>query len=124
MAEPGIKLALAADLDRARARLARSAEALRHDLNVPAHLKQSFHQHKTAYIGGATLFGLILSKLPARKKKVYVERKGKDTIKEVEKAGLWLILLKFLFNAVRPMLANLLAKQVTDFVKSRSRSAD
>lgn len=121
MAEPGVKIELAADLDRARARLARGAEALRHDLDLPAHLKHSFHEHKAAYIGGATFFGLLLSKLPARKKKVYVERKGKDTVREVEKAGLWLILLKMLFNAARPMLTTLLAKQVTDFVKARSR---
>jgi hypothetical protein len=121
MAEPGVKIALAADLDRARARLARGAEGLRQDLNVPAHLRHSFHEHKAAYIGGATFLGLLLSKLPARKKKIYVERKGKQTVKEVEKAGLWIMLLQMLFNAARPMLTSLVAKQVTDFVKSRSR---
>jgi hypothetical protein len=124
MAEPGIKIALAGDLDRARARLARSTEALRRDLDVPAHLKSSFHQNKAAYIGGATVFGLLLSKLPARKKKIYVERKGKEAIREVEKAGLWLVALQFLFKTFRPMLTSLLAKQVTDFVKSRSRAPE
>jgi hypothetical protein len=114
---------LAADLDRARARLARSAGALRQDLNVPAHLKHSFHEHKAAFLGSATVFGLLLSKLPARKKKIYVERKGKEAIKEVEKAGLWLVLLQFLFKTFRPALTSLLAKQVTDFVKARSRDS-
>jgi hypothetical protein len=121
MAEPNVKIELAADLERARARLARNAEALRHDLDVPAHLKQSFHENKMAYIGGATVFGLLLSKLPARKKKVYVERKGKDTVRAAEKAGIWLILLQLLFKAFRPILTSLVAKQVTDFVKSRAQ---
>jgi hypothetical protein len=124
MAEPDVKLELAADLDRARARLARHFGALRRDFDVPAHLKHSFHENKAAYIGGATLFGLLLSKLPARRKKIYVDRKSKGAVKEVEKAGLWLILLQFLFNALRPMLTSLIANQVTDFVKSRARSAD
>ena len=122
MAEPSVKVALAADLERARARLGRHIEALRRDLDVPTHLKHSFHQNKAAYIGGATFLGLILSKLPARKKKVYVERKSKDAVREVEKAGIWLMLLQFLFKTFRPMLTSLVAKQVTDFVKSRSRS--
>ncbi len=42
-------------------------------------------------------------------------------VKEVEKAGLWLMLLQFLFKTFRPMLTSLVTKQVTDFVKSRVR---
>jgi len=88
---------------------------------VGTHFKQSFHQHKAAYIGGATLFGLLLSKLPSRKKKIYLDRKPKSGIKEAEKAGLWLILLEFVFKVMRPLLTTLLTKQVTDFVRARSR---
>jgi hypothetical protein len=124
MAEPGLKIALAADLERARSRLGRNLDALRHDLDVPAHLKHSFHENKAAYIGGATFFGLLLSKLPARKKKIYVERKSKEGVREVEKAGVWIMILQFLFKTFRPMLTSLISKQVTDFVKSRSRSPE
>jgi hypothetical protein len=124
MAEPTVKIELAADLDRARARLAGNFDALRRDLDVPAHLKHSFHGNKAAYIGGATLFGLILSKLPARRKKIYVERKSGEAVQKAEKAGLLLILLQFLFKTLRPALTSLLAKQVTDFVKSRARSEE
>jgi hypothetical protein len=88
------------------------------------HLKHSFHENKAAYIGGASIFGLLLSKLPVRRKKIYVERKSKDTVRAAEKAGLWLVILQFLFNACRPMLTSLVAKQVTDFVKSRARHED
>ena len=124
MAEPDVKIELAAEMERARARLARNFDALRHDLDVGTHLKDSFHHNKAAYIGGATLFGLLLSKLPARKKKVYVERKSKETVKAAEKAGLWLILLQFLFKTLRPFLTSLVTKQVTDYVRSRAKSSE
>lgn len=125
MAEPDLKATLIADLERARAGLAVSGAALRRDLDLDAHFKASFHEHKSAYIGGATLLGLIISKLPARKKKVYVEKKSgksKETIKEAEKAGIWLVLLQFLFSTLRPVLTKFLSKQVTNFVKSRART--
>ena len=124
MAEPHLKVKLAADLDLARARLARNFGALRHDLDVGTHFKHSFHENKAAYIGGATLFGLLLSKLPTRKKKVFVERKPKNGIKEVEKAGVWLVVLDFVFKILRPMLTTLVTKGVTEFVRSRGRSRD
>jgi hypothetical protein len=124
MAEPDVKIELAADLERARGRLARNFGVLRHDLDVGTHLKESFHQNKAAYISGATFLGLLLSWLPARRKKVYVARKAKEGIKEVEKAGIWLVLLQFVFNAVRPMLTSLISKQLTDFVRTRGRGRD
>jgi hypothetical protein len=120
MAQSRVKTELAADLDRARATLARNFDAMRHDLDVGAHFKQSFHENKAAYIGGATVFGLLLAKLPTRRKKIYVERKPKEEIKRVEKAGLWLILLEFAFKTLRPLLTSLVTKQVTEFVRSRA----
>jgi hypothetical protein len=122
MAEPEVKLALAADLERARARLARNTGALRRDLDVGTHLRQSFHENKAAYIGGATFLGLLLSKLPARKKKIYVEGKAKTAVKEAEKAGLWLVLLQLVFKIARPALTAFASKQVADFLKARSRA--
>jgi hypothetical protein len=119
MAEPESKIALAADLARARAQLGRNLDALRHDLDVPTHLKRSFEHHKAAYVGGATFLGLVLSKLPARRKKIYVERKTEKRVKEAEKAGVWLLVLQFLFKTLRPMLSSLVANQLTAYVKSR-----
>ena len=124
MAEPRVKIELAADLEKARARLARNFGALRQDLDLGTHFKHSFHENKAAYIGGATVLGLLISKLPARKKKIYIERKPKSGIKEAEKAGIWLILLDFLFKALRPMLTTLVTKQVTNFVRSRGRGRE
>jgi hypothetical protein len=121
MAESDVKVELAAELERARARLAHNIGALREDLDVATHVKHSLAQHKAAYIGGATFLGLLLSKLPARKKKIYVERKSKDAVKEVEKAGIWIVLLQLIFKAFQPMLTSLVSQQVTSYLKSRAR---
>jgi len=124
MAEPDVKIELAADLERARGRLARNFDALREDLDVGAHIKESFHRNKAAYIGGATFFGLLLSRLPTRRKKVYIERKAKEGAREVEKAGIWLVLLQFAFKTLRPLLTSLVTKGVTEYVRSRARNSE
>lgn len=121
MAEPDVKIELAAELERARGRLAHNFGALRQDLDVATHLKHSLSEHKTAYIGGATLLGLLLSKLPARKKKIYVDRKSKDAVKDVEKAGIWIVLLQLIFKAFQPMLTSLVSQQLASYLKTRAR---
>src|SRR2546426_718485 len=99
-----IKTELAIELDRARAKLARNFEAFRHDIDVPSHLKKNVREHKSAWIGGAAALGLLLAKLPARKKKIYVDRRGNEQIKKIEKAGLALAVGKLLFSVARPAL--------------------
>jgi hypothetical protein len=123
MAEPKVKVELAAEIERARARMARSLGAVRRDLDVATHLKQSFRHNKVAYIGGATFFGLLLSKLPARRAKPAPDGKGKagKVIKDAEKAGVWLVLLQFLFKTFSPALTSLVSKQVTEYVRSRAK---
>jgi hypothetical protein len=124
MAESDVKVELAAELERARARLARNYGALSRDLDVATHIKHSLAEHKAAYIGGATFLGLLLSKLPARKKKVYVERKARDAVKEVEKAGIWIVLLQLIFKAFQPMITSLVSQQVTSYLKGRARGPE
>jgi hypothetical protein len=124
MAESDVKVELAAELERTRARLARNFGALRQDMDVGTHLKHSLAEHKTAYIGGATVLGLLLSKLPARKKKIYVERKSKEAVKEVEKAGIWIVLLQLIFKAFQPMLTSLVSKQLASYLKARARGSE
>jgi hypothetical protein len=121
MAEPDVKIELAADLDRARLRLARNFDALRHDLDVGAHIKESFRHNKAAFIGGASFLGLVLSRLPVRRKKIEIEGKGKDGVKQAEKAGIWLLVLDFAFKTLRPLLTSFVTKQVADYMRSRAR---
>lgn len=124
MADQGEKVELAARLDSARARLDRNVDALRRDLDVGSHLRHSFHENKAAFIGGATMLGLVLSKLPVRRKKVFVDSKTKGAIKGAEKAGVLILVLQFLFKTFQPMLTSLISRQVTDFVKRQGHSGE
>src|SRR5579862_9834591 len=98
------KAELIAQLDNARGQFARSMVDLRRDANIGAHLKHSFTEHKAAWIGSAGIAGWVLSRLPARKKKVIVHRNGGEKVKEAVEAGLVLGILKMLFQLFRPLI--------------------
>ncbi len=115
------KAELAAELDRARAQIARYGDAFRHDVDVPAHLKKSIEEHKGIWIGAASMLGLLIAKLPRRTKKVYVDRRGKPTVKNLEKAGLALAVAKMAFSVARPALMSFATKQVSEFARRRSK---
>src|SRR5258708_5997652 len=114
------KVEICAELERARAGIARNFTALRSDLNVPRRVKSTVRNHKTAFIGGAALLGLLVSKLPARRKKIYVDRKSKGVVKEVEKAGLGLMLLQLALKAAKPALMGLATQKLGEFARTRT----
>jgi hypothetical protein len=108
------KDALIAEIDLARSRLTRDFAALRRDADVPAHLKHSFFSHKTAWIGGAGVAGWLLSRIPARKKKVYVGRKEQKVAKEAAEFGLWFGIAKLLLTAFRPAITTFATQKIAD----------
>src|SRR5438067_11699087 len=110
-----LKLELAAELDRARAKLARNFDAFRRDIDVPAQLKKSIRENKGAWLGAAAAIGLLLAKIPARKKKIYVDRHTNERVKKIEKAGLALAVGKMLFSAARPFLTSFATKKMGEF---------
>jgi hypothetical protein len=111
------KAELIATLDRARSRLAANALAVREDLNPLTGVQRSFRQHGLAWLGGATLFGLVLSKLPARTKKVIVDRKGAKVSdsRNAATAGLLIGTLKLAFDLGKPFLSGWLARRAEGF---------
>src|SRR5689334_16655507 len=67
-----------------RGRIAHSRELVVRDLsglgyefNFPLKLKRAFQRHTVLWVGGALAFGLVVSLLRARTKKVYVTPGGK-----------------------------------------------
>ena len=88
---------------------------------MPTHLKKSFHEHKSAWIGAASVLGLLIAKLPRRTKKVYVDRRGKQDVKKLEKAGLALAIAKMAFSVARPALMSFATKQVSEFARRRRK---
>ena len=74
------RAALIAEIEVARGKIANTGtalreagEGLRRRFDVPSRAKLSFEKHRPAWLGGAAILGLLLAKLPARKKTVFIE---------------------------------------------------
>ena len=70
MAKPTDRKELIGELAASRAALTRCTTALRHDLDFGAKLKRGFHDNLGAWLGGAAVLGLFISRLPFGRRKV------------------------------------------------------
>jgi hypothetical protein len=120
MAEDRRKAELIAELARARARLTANAQGLRTELDFPTKARRAFTRHPAVWIGGAALLGLLVAKLPARRKKGVVKRKGAEPVLEkAGQAGLLLGALKIAFDFARPALLKWATQRATDYFATR-----
>ncbi len=117
------RAALIAEIEVARGKIANTGTALREAgegmrrrFDIPNRAKLSFEKHRPAWLGGAAILGLLLAKLPARKKTVFV---GQAT-GAVGKIGTILGLVKFAGGLAKPFLGDLAAK----WLASRLQKAD
>ena len=116
MAEDDRKTELMAELAAARGRVTVNLRALRKDLDVPTRARHAFVRQPFAWVGGASLLGLMVSRFTFRKRKVVVVQKGKEsTVEKAEKAGVLLGILKLVFDLVRPALTTWATKFVTEY---------
>jgi len=122
MADDERKAELTADLARSRTQLTGNWHGLRHDLNVAARARRAFSRHPAVWIGGAVLLGLLIARLPLRRKKASIPRKKAEaTVEKVEKAGLLLVALKFAFNLARPALTAWVTRRAAEYFDERNR---
>ncbi len=124
MAGDSDKAELIAELAAARERLSRTGRALqeagdllRLKLDVPARAKESFEKHRPAWLGGATFLGLLLSKLPARKKTVFVERSTGQTIGMAGKMGALWSAAKFAAGIAKPFLGEIAGQRLGELAR-------
>jgi hypothetical protein len=123
MAQDQRKAELTAELARARNRIAGNFGALRHDFDLPGRFKDAVMRKPVAWIGGATLFGILLSKLPARRKEVFVHSDGKPAkVGNAGKAGLLLGALKIALDLSRPAITKWASQRVADYMDGTRRT--
>ena len=95
---------------------------LRRDLDIGRHVVRSTEDHPFEWITIAFMVGWLLSRLPARKQKIYYslhQEQGKFPSNK-KKNKLW----KLVWNASKPVIAAYLAKKLAQKVKTPSeRSA-
>ena len=107
------KNALIRDLARSRSELSAHAHGASAHLNPGAKIHAGFVRHRFAWMGAAGLFGLVLSKIGSRQKKITFSKRGEKQVAKAGAAGLLLGVLKIAFDLLRPTLTTWATKRVS-----------
>ena len=101
-------------LGEGRERLAGHSLVVREKLNVQRQLTNTFHRYSWGWISLAAILGWILSRLPARKKKIYIQPGNHRTATKLSaRLGLDLGLKIWgaLWSVARPILTAYLTRK-------------
>ena len=112
---------LRAEIERSRERVGRDLRGLRHELDFPAKFRRSFREQTVSWISAAAAVGALIALAPMRKKKIYVDAKGRcNTKKKLAETGFALAALKIAASLVRPVIVEFAKNRLTDYA-GRSR---
>jgi hypothetical protein len=119
MAGDADKARLIAELEAARRGIAEASHALqeagvevKRKLNVPKRLGDSYRRQPGIWMGAAALAGFLLSRLPARKKVVYVDRgSGGPTVPPTKFGKIWSV-VKVMANLAKPLVTTLVTERL------------
>lgn len=116
MAEDERKVELTTALARSRSHISLYVDDLRHDLDFAGRARRAFTRHPAVWIGGAVVLGLLISRLPLRRKSAPTPRRKADSnFEKAEKAGLVLGALKIAFDIARPTLMGWATRRVSQY---------
>src|SRR5215475_15175533 len=103
---------LRAEIVDSRERVGRDMCGLRYELDFPAKFRRSFRQQTVSWISAAAAVGALIALAPMRKKKIYVDARGRrKSDKKLMETGVALAAMKLLGNLARPV--------IMEFVKNR-----
>ncbi|MEY2481095.1 MAG: hypothetical protein QOI04_2022 [Verrucomicrobiota bacterium] len=111
------------DIDLSRERVARELDGLRYELDFPRKIRKSFQSQTAIWLGAAVALGLVLTFLPRRAKKIYVDPRisvraglaGGSGKKKILESAFALALLKIGVSFLRPMLTKFIAGKMQRF---------
>jgi hypothetical protein len=107
---------IAAELARVRVELSDQSLLVRRKLDVGRRMSDSLRKHSWGWMSLAAMFGWILSRLPARKKKIYVYTAEPD--KRVTYHGGFLAQLwKGAWSITKPLVMAYLTKKIAEKAK-------
>jgi hypothetical protein len=108
--EPGKDRSLAEirqRIERSRYELGRDLSGLRYELDIPLRIRKSFQRNTILWVAGAVVLGLMFTAGPRRKKKIYVDAKGRKKAKEtIVETGLLLTAVKFAASVLKPVIVS------------------
>jgi hypothetical protein len=108
---------LAARLEEDRRGMAQAVSELQNDYDIPQRLNASIRQYPWAWVFGAALIGWLLSRLPARRREVYIfkrhsEDKNPPEVRMVSARGRKSDIGKSVWSFTQPMLSTYLAREL------------
>jgi hypothetical protein len=107
---------LTAEIAQSRDRLARDVRSLQYELDFPAKFRRSFREQTVSWLTAAAAVGALIALAPMRKKKIYVDAKGRQTNKKkLVETGLALGALKIAASVARPVIVEFVKNRLTDF---------
>lgn len=110
-------------IERSRYQLGRDLSGLRYELDIPLKIKKSFQRNTVLWVAGVVIIGLMFTVGPGRKKKIYIDAKGRKKGKEtLVEAGLLLTAMKFAASVLKPVMVSYAIQKMKGFSgASRSR---
>ena len=94
-----------------RIQVENEASVLRRKLDMKQHFLESIKNHPWEWASGAAIFGWLLSRIPARKKRVYLDSSSQKPVKHREKGPLGK-LWREVWQFSKPVIAAYLAKKL------------
>jgi len=106
-----------------RALVSRDLRGLRYELDFPHKIRKSFQRQTVFWLAGAAAVGLLLTRLPARGKKGYLEpRIGGKSRHRLLETGFVLGALKIAATLLRPVIVDLVRNRLGGFAAKSSSS--
>ena len=105
-----------AELARRRVELGVQSLIVRRNLDVGRRMSESFREHSWSWMSAAAIFGWLLSRLPARKKKIYIQ--AADSGKRVSSKGGFLVQIwRGVWSIAKPLVVAFLTKKIAEKAK-------
>jgi hypothetical protein len=113
---------LSEEIAQSRKELERRLVRVREEADVPRKIRRSVRREPVPWIIGAVAFGLLITAMVARKKKVYVTPKGTGKAGSgLLEAGFLLGVTRLAANLLKPVIVSFIEKQLGSYT-SRGRS--
>ena len=107
---------LTQEIARSREDLERRLRRVREEADIPRKIRRSVRREPVPWIVGAVAFGLLVTAMLSRKKKIYVTPKGMGKSKSgLLEAGFLLGVTRIVAGLVKPVVVNFLEKQLGSY---------
>jgi hypothetical protein len=107
---------ITAELARRRVELSDQSLLVRRNLDVGRRMSDSLRKHSWGWMSLAAIFGWLLSRLPARKKKIYIHAANSEKWRG-QKKGFMVQIWKGVWSIAKPLVVAYVTKKIAEKAK-------